>query len=56
VSRYALRIEQLYYDMEYKHMGMTQAFHPLPLKRRGFHGLKPNFCKTYQRIYIQPQE
>ena len=26
-------------------MGMTKAFHPLPLEQRGFHGLKPNLCK-----------
>jgi hypothetical protein len=26
-------------------MGITKAFHPLPFKRRGFHGLKPKFCK-----------
>jgi hypothetical protein len=25
-------------------MGITKAFHPLPFKRRGFHGLKPKFC------------
>jgi hypothetical protein len=27
-------------------MGINKAFHPLPLKRRGFHGLKPKFCKN----------
>jgi hypothetical protein len=26
-------------------MGFPKAFHPLPFKRRGFHGLKPKFCK-----------
>jgi hypothetical protein len=40
-----LRIEQLYCKMMQWQMGVPKAFHPLPFKRRGFHGLKPKFCK-----------
>ena len=31
--------------MMQRQMGVPKAFHPLPFKRRGFHGLKPKFCK-----------
>ena len=29
-----------------------RAFPPLPLKRRGFHGLKPDFCNAFQALQI----